>query len=80
MSLLTSRALPAGQLASARTPMGDFAFAAAVAAFGQWLRGDEYLYAFGPADMRALAGEPNDPWRREFLTLTERADKPKKPQ
>ena len=79
-SLLTSRALPAGQLQSARAPMGDIAFAVAVAAFGQWLRGDAMLFAYAPADMRALAWEQNEPWRREFLTLTQRADKSKKPQ
>ena len=77
-SLLTSRALPARQLTSARAPLGDFAFAVAIAAFGQYLRGDEYLFGFGPKDMRMLAGEQSTPWRREFVDMTLKAENPKK--
>ncbi len=50
-------------------PGGDFAFATAVAAFGQTLRGDELMNGFSPADVAALAGVQNDFWRQEFLRL-----------
>lgn len=44
-----SRPVPASALAGAGPPTGDMAFATAVAAFGQKLRGDTYLgdYRFG---------------------------------
>jgi len=50
-------------------PSGDFAFAAAVAAFGQNLRGDELMKGFSQADVAALAKGQNDFWRQEFLRL-----------
>ncbi len=50
-------------------PSGDFAFAAAVAAFGQNLRGDELMKGFSQADVAALANGQNDFWRQEFLRL-----------
>ena len=56
-------------------PSGDFAFAAAVAAFGQKLRGDKYLGRYGFADIRGLAGAPGSYWRQEFVRLTELADR-----
>ncbi|HEX8535351.1 MAG TPA: YfbK domain-containing protein, partial [Allosphingosinicella sp.] len=59
----------------------DTAFAAAVAAFGQKLRGDPWLGRFGFADARRLAAStaPSDFWRREFLSLAGlAADQPAK--
>ncbi len=51
----------------------DFRFAAAVAAFGQKLRGGEYLGQYSYADIRALAansrGEDGFGYRGEFLQL-----------
>ena len=52
-----------------RQPTGDFAFAAAVAAFGQILRGDELMMGFTHDDVGELAGRQNDFWRQEFLEL-----------
>ncbi|MEM7664855.1 MAG: VWA domain-containing protein [Pseudomonadota bacterium] len=57
------------QLRRARAPQGDFAFATAVAAFGQILRGDEKMRDFDFDDVGALAGRQNDFWRQEFLQL-----------
>jgi Ca-activated chloride channel homolog len=54
----------------ASQPTGDMAFAAAVAAFGQKLRGDKYLGAFSFADVRKLAGDQRGYLREEFLKLT----------
>lgn len=73
-SRLIERALPGAALAGAGTPRGDMAFAVAVAAFGQKLRGDKYLGSFGFADIRALAGAQNNFWRQEFLKLTQLAE------
>jgi len=68
-----ARAIPAAALRTARAPMGDTAFAIAVAAFGQKLRGDTYLGRYSFADIRALAGQPRGYWRSEFVKLTELA-------
>ncbi len=57
------------QLRRARAPRGDFAFAAAVAAFGQVLRGDDKMKQFDFDDIEALAGRQDDFWRQEFLRL-----------
>ena len=70
-----SRPVPAAWLATARPPAGDMAFATAVAAFGQKLRGDKYLGAYGFSDIRALAGEPRGLWRQQFVELTRLADR-----
>ena len=55
----------------------DFAFASAVAAFGQRLRGGEYLAGFDFADIGQLAegatGRDGHGYRDEFLGLVERA-------
>ncbi|WP_166039862.1 VWA domain-containing protein [Sphingosinicella sp. YJ22] len=61
----------------AAAPTGDTAFAAAVAAYGQLLRGDTNLGRFTFADARALAGRArlDDFWRREFIGLTEAAER-----
>ena len=61
--------------ASPTVPRGDFAFATAVAAFGQKLRGDDQLRGFGYADMRALAGDGGNFWRQEFVKLTQLAER-----
>ncbi len=70
-------ALPASAVRTARTPAGDFAFAAGVAAYGQLLRGDTNLGRFTFADARALAerGTGGNWWRREFLDLTRLAER-----
>jgi Ca-activated chloride channel family protein len=78
---------PAGTLAaeiatpihrSAVPPSDDLRFAAAVAAFGQQLRGGKYLGAFGYAQVEALAAgaRGNDPfgYRGEFLRLVKLAE------
>ena len=67
----------ASLIRSARAPAGDSAFAAAVAAYGQLLRGDTNLGGFTFADARSLAaGNVGDNyWRREFLQLTELAQR-----
>ena len=61
----------------AAAPTGDTAFAAAVAAYGQLLRGDTNLNGFTFADARALASRAraDDFWRREFIGLTEAAER-----
>jgi Ca-activated chloride channel family protein len=62
---------------AAAAPRGDTAFAAAVAAYGQKLRGDPWLNGFGFADARRLAGQAGggNYWRREFVRLTELAER-----
>ena len=73
-SMLIERAVPASLIAKAQAPRGDMAFASAVAAFGQKLRGDKYLGSFTYADIRRLAGEQRGYLREEFLKLTSLAD------
>jgi Ca-activated chloride channel family protein len=72
-SLITS-ALPARALQTGTLPGGDFAFASAVAAFGQKLRGDPMLESFGYGQIARLAGNPRDFWRQEFVQLVKTAD------
>lgn len=76
-SRLIEQAVPAELVRRARAPSGDTAFIAAVAAYGQLLRGDSHLGEFGFADARALArrAATDDYWRREFLRLTELAER-----
>ena len=56
----------------------NLAFAAAVAAFGQHLRGGDYLEQFGLSDIHALAsrsrGADGDGYRGEFLQLIRLAE------
>ena len=73
-SKLIERPIAASLMASAAAPGGDMAFATAVAAFGQKLRGDKYLGTYGYGDIRALAGSPNNYWRQEFVQLTKIAE------
>jgi Ca-activated chloride channel family protein len=74
-SRLITRPVPASLMTSAAAPSGDMAFVAAVAAFGQRLRGDTFLGSFSLADARALAGNQQGIWREEFVRLTRLADK-----
>jgi len=76
-SRLIEQPLSSGLIASARAPQGDSAFAAAVAAYGQLLRGDTNMGRFGFADVRSLAlrGGARDFWRQEFIGLTELAQR-----
>jgi len=76
-SRLIEQPVRAGMLRSARAPVGDMAFVAAVAAYGQLLRGDTNLGSFTFADARRLAEQArlNDYWRREFVDLAGLADR-----
>lgn len=73
-SRLIERPVAATQLATRALPQGDMAFATAVAAFGQKLRGDTRLGDIAYADIRRLAGNPDGYWRQEFVKLTELAE------
>jgi len=73
-SRLISRPLGAGMIGNAHRPRGDMAFATAVAAFGQKLRGDKYLGDYGFDQIRGLAGSPKQFWRQEFIKLTQLAN------
>lgn len=66
--------VPGAALRDARPPTGDMAFAAAVAAYGQKLRGDTLLGRFGFADVQRLAGPQRDYWRQEFVKLARLAE------
>ena len=68
-SKLIDYVVTSDQMRRARAPRGDFAFAAAVAAFGQVLRGDEKMKGFDFDDIGALAGSQDNYWRQEFLQL-----------
>jgi Ca-activated chloride channel family protein len=62
-------------LGQARAPQGEMAFAIAVAAFGQKLRGDSRLGSFTFADIARLAGPQGNYWRQEFVELARLAGK-----
>ena len=68
-SRLIERPVAASLMRTTLRPTGDFAFATAVAAFGQKLRGDAMLNGFTHAQIAALAGRQNDFWRQEFVRL-----------
>jgi len=68
-SKLIERAVPASLLASAAPPRGDMAFATAVAAFGQKLRGDPLLGELSYGRIAALANGQRDFYRQEFAKL-----------
>jgi Ca-activated chloride channel family protein len=70
-STLVERAVPARMFERAGRARGDFAFAAGVAAFGQYLRGDELLGGFGPRQIASLVGPQRDYYRAEFVKLVE---------
>ncbi|UIP07870.1 VWA domain-containing protein [Erythrobacter sp. SDW2] len=68
-SKLIDFVLPASKLKAAGAPKGDFAFAAAVAGFGQKLRGDPLLNGFSYDQLASLAGKQDDFYRQEFVKL-----------
>ncbi len=69
-SRLIERVVSTSELRGAtQMPQGDFAFAAAVAAYGQILRGDELMMGFGHDDVGELAGRQSNFIRQEFLEL-----------
>lgn len=68
-SRLIERPVPTRLLAGAAAPAGDMAFAVAVAAFGQKLRGDTLLGTWSWPDIVRLAGPQRDYWRQEFGKL-----------
>lgn len=72
-SRLISRPVSADGLAKAQPPRGDMAFAVAVAAFGQKLRGDKYLGDYGFDNIGDLSGNGGDFWRQEFRKLNDLA-------
>ena len=76
-SRLIEQPVNARMIDAARSPTGDVAFIAAVAAYGQLLRGDTNMGRFGFGDVRRLAAASvgSDYWRREFVTLTELAER-----
>ncbi|MGY8974457.1 MAG: YfbK domain-containing protein, partial [Sphingomonadales bacterium] len=73
-SQLLTYTLPASALDTSRAPAGDFAFAAAVAAFGQKLRGDTLLANMSYPRIAALAGTQTSFWRQEFIELVKTAE------
>lgn len=73
-SKLIERPLNTKMASNASKPSGDMAFAIAVAAFGQKLRGDKYLGDFGYSDIRGLSGSSKNFWRQEFTKLTQLAE------
>ena len=68
-SKLIDYVLPTSTLRAATMPRGDFAFASAVAGFGQKLRGDPMLGTFTYGDLANLAGSQDNYWRQEFKKL-----------
>lgn len=77
-SKLIEQVVASSAFSTAAAPTGDFAFAAAVAAFGQVLRGDELMRGYGFSDIGTLAGDQNkwgqdNFWRQEFLRLNDLA-------
>ena len=68
-SKLIERAIPARLMAAAGRPSGDMAFATAVVAFGQKLRGDPLLGDLSYSRIAALAEGQRDFYRQEFAKL-----------
>lgn len=68
-SKLIEQPVPAMLMWNRRAPAPDFRFAAAVAAFGQKLRGDPLLGTYSYGQIADLAGTQNDFWRQEFVRL-----------
>lgn len=73
-SRLITRSIASRDLRSASRPNGDMAFAVAVAAFGQKLRGDKYLGDYDFRNIGLLSGDGGDYWRQEFRKLNDLAD------
>lgn len=72
-SRLISRQVSAGKLSNAVAPKGDMAFAIAVAAFGQKLRGDKYLGEYDFQNINMLTDDRGNYWRQEFRKLNDLA-------
>ncbi|MEP2989704.1 MAG: VWA domain-containing protein [Parasphingorhabdus sp.] len=72
-SRLISRQISATKLSKATAPRGDMAFAVAVAAFGQKLRGDKYLGEYNFQNINTLSDGGGDYWRQEFRKLNDLA-------
>ena len=68
-SKLIDYVVSTSELRRAQAPKGDFAFAVAVAAYGQILRGDTLMQDFDFDDVGNLAGKQDDFYRQEFLQL-----------
>jgi len=77
-SRLIERSVKRNDIVTVDKASDDLRFAAAVAAFGQRLRGGDYLNDFDFADIRELSAgsRSQDPhgYRGEFITLVELAD------
>ena len=73
-SRLIRRPISTTMMSQARAPRGDMAFATAVAAYGQLLRGDDMMGGFDFDDAVALAGRQNGYWREEFIRLAALAE------
>ncbi|MCB2060518.1 MAG: VWA domain-containing protein [Novosphingobium sp.] len=74
VSRLIERTVPASAMYTRQAMPSDFAFAAAVAAFGQTLRSDEMMNGFTYSQIAALASGHRDFWRQEFVRLVGVAD------
>lgn len=72
-SKLIEQVVASSAFRDAAAPRGDFAFAAAVAAFGQVLRGDDLMQGYSFDDITTLAGSQDNYWRQEFVQLNELA-------
>jgi Ca-activated chloride channel family protein len=68
-SRLIETPIPTRALEQPHAPQGDMAFAVAVAAFGQKLRGDTRLSDYDYAEVARLAGPQVNYWRQEFVEL-----------
>ncbi|KLE35989.1 hypothetical protein AAW00_00300 [Aurantiacibacter luteus] len=68
-SRLIERPIAARTMERAGPARGDLAFASAVAAYGQLLRGDTLMNGFTYRDAVELAGAQDGYWRSEFLQL-----------
>ncbi len=68
-SRLIERPIPASMMFTRQAPSREFAFAAAVAAFGQKLRGDPLIKGYSYPQIVALAGRQDDYYRQEFVRL-----------
>lgn len=73
-SRLIEQPVPAGMMWNKIAPSPDFRFAAAVAAYGQLLRGDPLMNGFTHAQAVSLAGDQRNFWRQEFIRLAGLAD------
>jgi Ca-activated chloride channel family protein len=74
-SRLIETPIAARALKQPQAPHGDMAFAVAVAAFGQKLRGDTRLGDYDYAEIAHLAGPQANYWRQEFVELVSLAGK-----